>query len=539
MKQIQKWALAAAAAALILTACGEGATGDSAGGDTDGGDTTKNELTFVDTIYWANWQNQSIPAYQAGNVAHSLHARLVFNDVESGEIVPWLAEEFSHNDDYTEFTFTLREDVTFSDGTALDAAALQANFDLWGNGDEERGIISGLYFGPYDRTEIVDDRTVTVYLTDTYVHFLYALSSIFYGVQAPETLELSLEDQQNIENIRGAGPYVLDSYVADQEIVLKRRDDYAWAPESSENQGAAHIETLNFRYVPEISSRAGAVISGQADLARVIHPDDESRITDAGGVIHPALGTELTAYFGALRPDNPQVNEVEVRRALQHAVDIESILPAITTDTYVAPHGLFNASEEGVDLTVEFDLDLAKSLLDDAGWEPGSDGIREKNGVRLSIDTDDEVQSPGSLPIWEAIAQTWRTELGVELVIHKGDANYSRAAWYDPEVPLHPLRQWNYGGTASLFGGLDGNGFSVTLQETPDPAVLELARREATATDPEEQREIRAELNQYVIEEQAYVIPTYVEHQIFAGSEDLDISFTGATYPDFYNAKFK
>lgn len=331
----------------------------------------------------------------------------------------------------------------------------------------------------------------------------------------------------------------MDSFKVDQEIVLKARDDYAWAPKTSKNQGAAHIKKVTFRYVPEISSRSGAILSGQADLARVIHPDDEKRIKDSGGQILPVPGYELTAYFGALRPDNPQVDDVKVRQALQHAVDIKTILGTIATDSYTPPTGIFTKSEEGVDVTVDYDLDEARRLLDEAGWKPGKGGVREKNGVKLAFDTDDEVQSPASYPIWEAIAQTWRQELGVELTIHKGDVQYSRNAWYDPKVVLHPLRQWNYGGTASLFGGTDGNGFSVTLQKKPDPDVLALAQREATTSDPAEQKKIRAELNELVVRDKAYVIPTYSEIQLFAASGDLDIGFTGATYPDFYNATFK
>jgi len=518
-------------AALALTACSGG------GGSRD--DAGKDEIVFADTTYWGTWQNQSIQSYQSGNVAHSLLARLVYNDAEKQQIVPWLAEKFSANDDYTEFTFTLRPGVTFSDGTKLDAKVVKANFDLWGHGDEKRGIIKGVYFGDYDHTEIVDDSTVKVFLKDTDANFLYALSAVFYGVQSQANLDLSLEEQQKLDNIKGAGPYVLDHYTADQEIVLKRRDDYAWAPETSENQGKAHIEKIVFRYVPEISSRSGAIVSGQADLARVIHPDDEKRIKDSGGEILPVPGYELTAYLGALRPDNPQLRDLNVRRALQYTFNIKEILSTLATDSYPAPTGIFTRSEDGVDVEVPYDPDRARQLLDDAGWKPGKDGIREKDGVKLKLDTDDEVQSPASLPIWEAIAQDWRKQLGVELVIHKGDVQYSRNAWYDPKVPVHLLRQWNYDGTASLFGGRDGVGFSVTLQKKPDQKILDLAKRERKALDPAEQKQIRKELNQYVVLDQAYVLPTFSERQIFASNGKVDVPFTGATYPDFYNATFK
>src|SRR5690606_34098906 len=141
-------------------------------------------------------------------------------------------------------------------------------------------------------------------------------SSVFYGLESPATFELPLEEQQKLENAHGARPYVVEGHTPVQEIIQTAREDHAWAPETSENQGVAHVKRVIVRYVPEISSRAGAIVSGQADLARVIHPDDEQRIKSSGAVIHPVPGYELTAYFGALRPDNPQINDVRVRRAL-------------------------------------------------------------------------------------------------------------------------------------------------------------------------------------------------------------------------------
>ncbi|WLP88432.1 ABC transporter substrate-binding protein [Gordonia sp. NB41Y] len=495
-----------------------------------------NEIVFADVAFISNWQTQAIPSYTAGNIANSLLARLTYYDAANEKLVGWVADKFEQNDNATEFTFHIRDGVTFSDGTPVDAEVVKQNFDLWGNGDEARGIIKNIYTGDYDRAEAVDGSTVKVYLKQPFSSFLYATSSIFYGLQAKKNLDLSLEEQSKIENLVGAGPFVFESQTPDQEIVIKRRDDYAWAPEGAANQGAAHVERVRIKAVPEISSRSGAVSSGQADLARVISPDDEKTLADAGKTIYPVPGVELTAYFGAFRPGNEVVSDVRVRKALQLGADVNTVLKDLTTGSYSAPHGIYTKSEKGVDVTVPYDPERARALLDEAGWVPGADGIRTKNGQRLSLTTDDETQSPASLPIWEAIAQSWRKELGAELVIRKGDVQFSREASTNPQVPLHPMRQWNYGGTATLFGGTNVNGESIIFHA--DPELRALAEREQASTDPVEQRQIRAELNKVAVTDKAYVIPTYPEVQVFAGSEKLKIGFTGATYPDFHGAEF-
>ena len=125
---------------------------------------------------------------------NNITARLTWQNPESLEIEPWVATEWTVNADATEYTFDLRDDVTFSDGTPLDAAAVAKNFDTYGLGNKDLGLTISEAINNYASSEVVDADTVTFRFSAPAPGFLQATSTINSGLLSPATLDRTLED---------------------------------------------------------------------------------------------------------------------------------------------------------------------------------------------------------------------------------------------------------------------------------------------------------------------------------------------------------
>src|SRR5690625_3678457 len=121
-------------AAMTMTACGAaGGAGEAASGEPQQGGT----LTYLEPQSWDTLYPPAGGFYPNGGVLNNITDRLLFQDPETLELEPWIATALPEvNEDATEYTFTLREDATYSDGTPIDAENVVKNFDLYGRGDE-------------------------------------------------------------------------------------------------------------------------------------------------------------------------------------------------------------------------------------------------------------------------------------------------------------------------------------------------------------------------------------------------------------------
>ncbi|MFD9548596.1 ABC transporter substrate-binding protein [Nocardia salmonicida] len=518
------------ASTLLLSACSGGNSVDrgSRGSDPVRGGT----LVFSDVAAVASWQTQALGSYTSGNALNSVLDRLTYFDKKTKKLVSWIATEFTQNADATQFTFTIRDGVTFSDGTPLDAAAVKANFDLWGLGNKDRQILPSRYVPDYDRAEVAG-KSVTVSLKQPNASLLFATSSIFLGLVSPKTLALSNIDQGRPENVVGSGPFVFESQVPDQQIVLTRRAGYAWAPASDANQSESYLDKVIIKVIPEVGLRSGALLARQVDVARGIQPFDEKPVRGAGYDVYAEPGVDLTANFAAFRIGNDYVADERVRKALLIGFDRAKLVETVLSESFPRPYSLLNRADTGfVDLSdrLKPDLEVAKRLLDEAGWAKGAGGLRYKDGKPLELTIPGAVQQPAVQPTWEYIEQQWRTDLGVKLNVRSGDPAFASAASTDKNVPITPTRTWLYNGLASIFVGPRA---TTLLQD--DPGLLALYDRERRATEEAERVRVVQDIQRYLIDK-AYVLPTSEESQVFAAHPKVHIDFTSATYPDFQSA---
>ncbi|MFY9677037.1 ABC transporter substrate-binding protein [Glutamicibacter protophormiae] len=521
---------------LTLTACGgnsttaapaEGAPA-AAGDPVEGGTFTFAEVTPIN-----NWQTQAARFYEKANVLNSVLDRLTYFDAESGKLVGWIAEDFKANNDQTEFTFTIRDGVTFSDGSALDAEAVKLNLDALGLGIKDAQVAPNVDFGAYKSAEVLGKNQVKVTLKRPDANFLRATSSVAAGLVSPKTLKLDNAGQSAIAKIVGSGPFVFESEKPDEEVVFTSRDDYAWAPETAENQGDAYLDKLVIKYLPEVASRAGAAQSGQVDLVRGLQPVDEQVLAANGGQVFAAQGVDLTTNQAAVRIGSGKLEDVKVRQALQIGIDRQAIKDTVLSESYVVAGSVLNHKAPGfVDLSSEiaYNPEKSKQLLDEAGWKVGADGIREKDGEKLEITVATSNNSVVIKPAFELIEQQWR-DLGVKLVNRAADNTFLVNALVDDKVEFFGTRQFALGGLGPVYAPANN-----TQTLNADEELNKLFAKEQAATSEEEHLGLVEEEQRALVLDKALALVLWDEVQVYGASQSAHVEFTSGTAPIFQGA---
>lgn len=521
---------------LTLTACGGNSTtaAPAEGAPTASGEPVEGgTFTFAEVTPINNWQTQAARFYEKANVLNSVLDRLTYFDVESGKLVGWIAKDFKANKEQTEFTFTIRDGVTFSDGSALDAEAVKLNLDALGLGIKDAQIAPNVDFGAYKSAEVVGENQVKVTLKRPDANFLRATSSVAAGLVSPKTLKLDNAGQSAIAKIVGSGPFVFESEKPDEEVVFTSRDDYAWAPETAPNQGDAYLDSLVVKYLPEVASRAGAAQSGQVDLVRGLQPVDEQVLAANGGQVFAAQGVDLTTNQAAVRIGSGKLADAKVRQALQVGIDRQAIKDTVLSDSYVVAGSILNHKAPGfVDLSSEiaYNPEKSKQLLDEAGWKVGADGIREKDGEKLEITVATSNNSVVIKPAFELIEQQWR-DLGVKLVNRAADNTFLVNALVDDKVEFFGTRQFALGGLGPVYAPANN---TQTLNS--DEELNKLFAKEQAATSEEEHLKLVEEEQRALVLDKALTLVLWDEVQVYGANESAHVEFTSGTAPIFQGA---
>ncbi|WP_010543627.1 ABC transporter substrate-binding protein [Sphingomonas elodea] len=312
---------------------------------------------------------------------------LVYLD-EQGAITPWLATAWTVSPDGLVYTFTLRDGVTFADGTPLDAEAVRVNLDRIRN-PATRAAMTTAYIAPYVRGEVVDRLTFRAHLSEPYAPFLNVLAQAWFGLISPKQIR---EAPETIATAPiGSGPFVVTRYVRQQEVVLTRRTDYAWSPPLTGHKGPAYLERIIVRTLPEALSRYTALKAGEVDFlndapaqkAAIIRSDPELVFRNRINLGNPVRGITFNV-------DRAPFNDPRLRLAFAKAIDRNALSRGPGFAEYAPTTAFLSASTPYRDTAVVkplgYDPAGANRLLDAAGWQArGADGIRVKDGKRLRL----------------------------------------------------------------------------------------------------------------------------------------------------------
>ncbi|MEA1262676.1 TIGR04028 family ABC transporter substrate-binding protein [Microbacterium sp. STF-2] len=529
----------AAAIALPLVLAGSlaacASTPAPANSPAEGGDpVTGGTLTYLEHQAYTNLYPPQAGFYPNGGIVNNIAARLTWQNPETLEIEPWIASDWTVNDDATEYTFNLNPDVTFSDGTVLDAAAVKKNFDTYGLGDAERGLTVSEAINNYASSVVVDEDTVTFHFSAPSPGFLQATSTINSGLLSPATLDGTIEDfgAGNAAEIIGSGPFTVTGEKLGTEYTLTARDDYDWGPDSVDNDGRPYLDAVHVLITPEDSVRIGSLLAGQADYVRYVQAFDEDRVEGAGFTLY-APQTRGVNNSIALRPENPLLSDIRVRQAIISAVDAQEVVDTLFTENYPVATSVLSSQALGYkdeSEHYEYDPKKAEKLLDEAGWKPGADGIREKDGERLAITVYEAKPQPLSKQTLELVAQQL-AKVGVELSVKPGDAgSYA-------EDTRDPLKTGFY---HSMVGRADLDVIkSQYFTKNRDVLISKDAKLDelllAVASEPDADKRVAAsQAVQDYIAEQAYVIPLFEEPQVYGTATYVHgVAFESVGRPTF------
>jgi peptide/nickel transport system substrate-binding protein len=362
--------------AALLAACG-------------GSDGQPRTLTYGLTLVPSGIDPHIHASNELGIPLSSVYDTLVYQDPATGEFVPGLATEWTVSADGLVYTFSLRKDVKFHDGTRFDAAAVEANLERVV--DPETGSQKARFMlGPFERAEVVDDYTVTIHLAAPYAPLLDSLSQVYLGMASPAALAEWGPSDYQFHQV-GTGPFTFVEYIPGDHLTLARNPDYRWGPAFLKDGGSRAVDEVVFRFYEDPATRAIALESGQADVMGEIPPQDARRLAeDARFVVHPVAipGQPLQLFLNVARPPT---DELAVRRALISAADRATIAETVFGSWSPVAYAPLSAVSKGYPPDFEswypFNPDGARTLLEGAGWiDADGDGVRERDGVELRVD---------------------------------------------------------------------------------------------------------------------------------------------------------
>jgi peptide/nickel transport system substrate-binding protein len=368
----------AIAASLLLTSCASGNAGAATGEKVSGGTIVYAHQQEPACVF-GGWIEQAYLSYQVLDNLVSLDAK--------HKVVPWLADSWKTSNDGLTWTFSLKKNVKFTDGTPVNAAAVAYNFDYWVKGGNSTAKV--WLDGYYKSAQAIDDLTLQINLSKPYPRLADNLTQAYFGIQSQHALT-TRSKEQNCEAPIGSGAFIVDKWNRGQDIILKRNKNYTSPPANALHTGPARVNEVDWKFVADPTTRVAALQSGEV-----------SAIYDVPAVQWKPLksgGYQLATYVTPGRPQqisfNTQVGpftDEKVRQAFAYSLNRKQIVDTIGHG--VIPfegNGSVSQATPGYSTKAAdaytYDTAKANQLLDEAGWtRKTSSGIREKDGKPLTV----------------------------------------------------------------------------------------------------------------------------------------------------------
>lgn len=425
---------------------------------------------------------------------------------KDGKIEPALAESWTISPDGKEYTFKLRGDVKFSDGSPFTASIVKKNFDAIMNNAKMHswlGVINAM-----ERTEAIDDTTFKVTLKEPYYSILYDLAVVRpVRFLAESGFPDDGDTSKGVKNPIGTGPWVLSEYKQDEYSVFTPNENY-WGDKPK-------VDKVVVKVIPDAETRVLAFEKGDVDLIYgegVISFDAFKQLEETGEYV-----TELSEPVGTrnlvLNTMNEKLADLRVRQALHLSFNKQAMVEGVTLGMEEKADNILPKNLPYADIDVnaiEYDVEKAKALLDEAGWtQPSGKAVREKDGnpleFELIYDKADVTQKAMAETLqaeWAAIGVKLNIT-GVELTVYiqrrkasDFDMNFysNFGAPYDPQSFMTGVIQPGYG-------------ISETLAALPMKSEIDESIKEAMATTDEQVRTALFQSVLSTLQEQSSILP--------------------------------
>lgn len=388
--------------------------GASASGDAAQGEAADSE--YKDTLVYAlNTDVQSLDPQIQNDTTSEQVVKMLYNTLlkfeDDGTVVGDLAESWSVSEDKLTWTFNLKQGVKFHNGKELTSADVKATFDRALNA-EAGGLRTTEIIKMFTAVEAPDPYTVTITTDGPYGPMESLMCNMSLGIMDADYIEqYGLDLGTSVEGENGTGPFKVVSWERDQEIVVERFDEYFGTP--------AKLQTVVYTVIPEAASRVIALETGEVDVIDKPTNEDLERLeadTENFTVLRKPTISQRLFRFGC---NDPIISNTKVRQAIVYAIDRQAIIDALFTGSaYPSTAPLapvtFGYSDLG---EIEQDLELAKSLLAEAGYPDGFDTKivtteRYQNGIELAEIISQQLAEIGinaEIEVWEwsALSASW------------------------------------------------------------------------------------------------------------------------------------
>jgi peptide/nickel transport system substrate-binding protein len=377
-------ALVAGMLAITTAGCGGGNTGSGGGGGTSGKNTTFVYGASADPI---TLDGAYVSDGESLRVVRQIFENLVTTKPGGTDIEPWLAEKYTPSDGGKTWTFDLKKNVKFSDGTAFDAAAVCFNFNRWFHFVTPVQQTSAYYFQTvfgafadkpsqslYKSCDAKDDSTAVIHLTKPSAAFISALSLPSLSIASPTALKKYKADEvggspdqpqfkgsYGNKNPIGTGPFKLQSWVRGDKLVLVRNDAY-WGKKPK-------LQKIIIKPIADGSARRQALESGDLDAYDNVSPGDVQPLKSNSQFQILERPSFNVAYVGFNQMKKPFDN-LKIRQAVAYALNRPALIKAkYGAGAEVAkefmPKSLFGYSDNVQ--TYDYNPAKAKQLIKQSG----------------------------------------------------------------------------------------------------------------------------------------------------------------------------
>ena len=440
----------------------------------------------------------------------AVYESLVYQD-DDGVTVPGLATDWKVSEDGKSYTFNLREDVTFHDGSPFNAAAVKFNFKrILSLGP--RSLKAKSLLPDFEAIEILDEYRLGVRLKEPNGFFLFGLSLPYLGMVSPTAVEIWGDEYHQHQS--GTGPFMFKDYLVGDRFTLIRNPDYNWPPEIYNHDGPAYLEKITWHFLAEPSTRAPALMAGDVDVAFDLLPTDAQHITSSTSHSISIANLSGQPAFWYFNTQLAPTNDIRVRQAILHGADMQVAVTAIKRGFNRVANGPLSSvtPEYADDLEGMYphDPDRAVSLLEQAGWlDNDGDGIREKDGKPLVILM--SMVTWGQSRAFSELLYSQLKDLGIELQIEMMDYGVQVEAGQRGRKNMLFMGGSGYSAFDTLkpFFHSDNteNGFAWAKYQ--DPKLDNLLDDAVLVTNNPAKRDEMYKRAQTIIMEEALILPIY------------------------------
>ncbi len=467
---------------------------------------------------------------ELGIALRSVYDTLVYRDPKTGDFVPGLAESWEISGDGLTYTFVLRKDVKFHDGTPFNAEAVKVNIERILDPNNHSAKAAQL-LGPVKTIQVHDAYTVSIILAEPFAPLMDGLSQPYVGMASPKALAANDASTYQFNQV-GTGPYRFVEYVVNDRLVLERNKDYKWGPSVVTNPGVPAVDRVIFRFYTDAPSRALALESGDAQVMGEVIPTDAKRLSEGNKAHIDAVAVPGQPLQFLVNTSRKPTDNLAVRQALILATDRQAIVQAVFQGYSPIAYGPLSSSTLYFDPSIEgryaYDPVQATALFNSSGiTDTDGDGWRDDKGQLVELTV--VVPPWGMTPdVVQLLKSQWESVLKVHVKIRQvasfpmlSDA--AKAGEYN----LIALNFFGYDPVVlNAFYQSDGSLNWSHLADSQLDQLLHGAQREM---DPTRRKELYAKIQSRIMDDAAVIpIRDYVNlNGIAAGIQGLHFDAQG------------